>query len=126
MVQALTGSMTSAGITALTICEVMLRNSKQAKKLRKERARMRDAVHAGYAWMLNNFSVRKNKHGHAFHFYYLYGLERACELGQIATVGKLGGCGEPVCRLQQLGALEKGKRSLGAGAEVNPYPGKRL
>ena len=48
---------------------------------------MRDAVHAGYAWMLNNFSVRKNKHGHGFHFYYLYGLERACELGQVALIG---------------------------------------
>ena len=38
------------------------------------------AVNAGYAWMNNNFSVRKNKHGHGFDFYYLYGLERACEL----------------------------------------------
>ena len=48
---------------------------------------MRQAVNAGYAWMLNNFSVRKNKHGHGFHFYYLYGLERACELGFVALIG---------------------------------------
>lgn len=86
-VQALTGSMTSAGITALTICEAVLRNTRQGRKLRKECSRMRDAVQAGYAWMLENFSVRKNKHGHGFHFYYLYGLERACELGQIALIG---------------------------------------
>ncbi len=84
--QTLTGSMTSAGITALTICEAVLRDGNK-KKLRKERAQMRAAVNAGYAWMFNNFSVRKNKHGHGFHFYYLYGLERACELGQVALIG---------------------------------------
>ena len=82
--QVLTGSMTSAGITALTICQAVLG---QERKLKKERGKMQLAVRQGYSWMLNNFSVRKNKHGRSFHFYYLYGLERACELGQVALIG---------------------------------------
>ena len=96
----LTGSMTSAGITGLTICEAVLRSDRNLPKLndakgKRERPkrlfkRYEDARQRGYAWLLDNYSVRVNKHkqGFGFHFYYLYGLERACEIGQVALIGE--------------------------------------
>ncbi|MEE2886254.1 MAG: hypothetical protein VX951_02370, partial [Planctomycetota bacterium] len=104
----LTLSMTAAGITGVTICEAALLTAKPAppKKSSKRRSKkttkrskkpstkdlFRDFATAreqGYAWLLDNFSLRCNKHrlGYGFHYYYLYGIERACELGQIALIG---------------------------------------
>ena len=36
--------------------------------------------------MLHNFSVRDNPNGRHYH-YYIYGLERACELNRVALLG---------------------------------------
>ena len=102
----LTLSMTAAGITGLTICQAALQSgaapAKKKKKSSRRRTRKtakkpdskdlyRDIATArdqGYAWLLDNFSLRCNKHrlGYGFHFYYLYGIERACELGQVALI----------------------------------------
>ena len=72
------------------------RRSKKTSKRSGKKAGSKDlyrdiavARDEGYAWLLDNFSLRSNKHrlGYGFHFYYLYGIERACELGQVALIG---------------------------------------
>ena len=101
----LTSSMTAAGITALTICEVVLSSTwdvteddqkpRPARPMRPDRQTrpvIRDIVAArdqGYAWLLDNFSMRGNRHrlGYGFHMYFLYGIERAFELGRVALIG---------------------------------------
>lgn len=85
-----TGSMTAAGITGLTLCSSGLRMQKKGNpKLLLE---MDDAVRAGFLWFQHELSVRRNPSGNpdawgAWHLYYLYGLERACELNQVGLIG---------------------------------------
>ncbi|MEE2886154.1 MAG: hypothetical protein VX951_01870 [Planctomycetota bacterium] len=79
-----TGSMTAAGITGLVICDSALRQAE--KGTRKLRNRIRDAVDCGFAWLARHFSVEHNPNaGNHWHYYYLYGLERACELNGTAV-----------------------------------------
>ncbi len=62
------GSMTAGAVGALVICDHILGYDWK-----------RDPnVHAGLAWLRENFSVTDNpKRGKQWHYYYLYGLERA-------------------------------------------------
>ena len=89
-----------AGLRAgLTICEAVLRTDPSGirkKKGQKRRPKaklvfreLQKARDKGYAWLLEHFSVRSNLHHHGFgfHYYYLYGIERACEIGQVALIG---------------------------------------
>lgn len=79
-----TGSMTVAGITNLTICDAVLRSAKKGGSVL---SKTRRATQEGLAWLLKNFSVRHNP-GHSHHYlYYMYGLERAAELSQVALIG---------------------------------------
>jgi hypothetical protein len=84
--QAWTGSMTTAGITALAIAKDRLR----AKgRLDPERTRQIDrAMTDGVAWLSANFAVDRNPGEGGWHFYYLYGLERAGALTGLARFGK--------------------------------------
>ena len=80
-----TGSMTVAGIAGLTITEMFLGQEDRQAKLNccggDEIDRSALAVEAGSRWLGNNFSVTTNPRGGAgWHFYYLYGLERAGRL----------------------------------------------
>jgi hypothetical protein len=80
----LTGSMTTAGVTGITICEAVLFRERKGMELT---SKLRDAKRRGFAWLLYNFSVRSNKNHRAHYYYYLYGLERACELSQVRLLG---------------------------------------
>ena len=83
-----TGSMTTAGITGLTVCSSALRLSKKGNA--KLLAECDQAIRAGFVWFQQWMTVRHNPrptHGDAsWHLYYLYGLERACELNQVALI----------------------------------------
>lgn len=85
----LTGSMTTAGIAGLTLCSSALRLQKKGNP--KLLGDADAAVRAGFAWMQRNPTPRGNPTQHhvgpAWHLYYLYGLERACELNQVAWLG---------------------------------------
>ena len=76
------GSMTTAGIAGLTICAAALReDGVRGGKL----GDYLNAVRQGHAWLAQNFSVHENPNrGNSWAHYYLYGLERACELSQVA------------------------------------------
>jgi hypothetical protein len=99
--QPITGSMTTAGLSSLIICQSELWGSRQFKgDLRnKTRLGIRDAM----AWLQTWMEVRVNpvegldgKPAHPpapaiggpNHYYYLYGLERASILGRIRLYGK--------------------------------------
>lgn len=71
-----TGSMTTAGIACVAICQEGLWRSRSFRGA--ERKKSRDAIRDGLAWMQKNFTVSENP-GHpkkAHHLYYVYGLER--------------------------------------------------
>lgn len=84
-----TGSMTTAGIAGLTLCTSALRLQKKGNP--KMLSEADAAVRAGLLWMQKHLTVRGNPHrdhvGPGWHLYYLYGLERACELNQVALLG---------------------------------------
>ncbi|MFO1031666.1 MAG: hypothetical protein U1F60_11330 [Planctomycetota bacterium] len=84
-----TGSMTTAGISALTLCTSALRIDKKGNP--KLLADADAAVRGGFLWLEQNFSVRHNPGPRGewpnWQLYYLYGLERACELNQVALLG---------------------------------------
>ena len=87
---AVTGSMTSVGVASLIIaldCLTQLGSPKLGE------ARKTDALKAandGLAWLTHNFSVETNP-GHpqgSWHYYYLYGLERAGVLAGARNLGQ--------------------------------------
>lgn len=82
------GSMTTAGIAGLTICLAGLRDAgvRGGAKV----AEIHGSIRSGWAWLAKSFRVRENPGNPAQHaywrYYYLYGLERACELSQVARL----------------------------------------
>ena len=70
-----TGSMTTAGIAGLAIVKDRLRALGKSDKETEKKidASLIDAC----AWLAKNFAVNKNPGGGGWHYYYLYGLERA-------------------------------------------------
>lgn len=82
------GSMTCAGITGLTVCEAGMRDADQRRS--ELFARADAAIRNGFAWLAENFTVHwhpgRMSHRYSHFYYYLYGLERACELSGIALI----------------------------------------
>lgn len=82
------GAMTAAGIGGLALCRAGLLATNQGKAdvLPQIDAGMRD----GFAWFAQEFSVRHAPgfvgRNHRNLYYYLYGLERACELTGVARL----------------------------------------
>jgi hypothetical protein len=81
-----TASMTTAGLAGLLICQSELWNLRSfTGRLRQE---TRDAIRDGFAWMQTHFSVTGNPGGSGrWHYYYLYGLERAGILASTRFIG---------------------------------------
>lgn len=82
------GSMTSAGVSGL-----LLARDGMAAAGHTDRAlsrRIDDATRDGFAWLAANFSVRCNpgwpERGRFHWYYWLYCLERSCELDRIARL----------------------------------------
>lgn len=82
------GSMTAAGVGSLLVSRFGLLRTGQGKSdlLPKIDA----GIQSGFAWLGEEFSVRSNpgfvEKGDDSYYYYLYGLERTCELAGIALV----------------------------------------
>jgi hypothetical protein len=85
----ITGSMTTSGIIALTVCKAYLEGTSEcsagmAKAVSK-------GIRDGCAWIAHKFTVTQNPTGGGentiHHYYYLYGLERA---GMITLTPKFG------------------------------------
>lgn len=83
------GSMTCAGITGLAICQAaILDNEKMHRKMLQTNANR--ARNDGFAWLAKNMTVRYHPGAltrqFRWHYYYLYGLERAALLSGIALI----------------------------------------
>jgi hypothetical protein len=82
------GSMTAAGVGSLLVSRFGLLRTGQAKSdvLPKVDA----GIASGFAWLGEEFSVRSNpgfvEKGDDSYYYYLYGLERTCELAGVALL----------------------------------------
>ena len=81
------GSMTCAGIASLTICRAALGRKHRIPELRK----IDDAIDAGFAWLSAHRTVRRVAgdavdHHDGWYYYWLYSLERACELSSVRYI----------------------------------------
>jgi hypothetical protein len=84
----ITGSMTTAGLAGLVICQDELWQSRRFTA--EVRARTRKAIRDSMAWIQENFEVDRNPGlpGGGWHHYYLYGLERAGTLSRSRFMGR--------------------------------------
>lgn len=85
-----TGSMTCAGISCLAIVKDRLKDPrlKPAQALSKEEEKRIDsAMNAGIAWLSKSFTVTENPGKDGWHYYYLYGMERAASLIGLGNIG---------------------------------------
>ena len=81
-----TGSMTTAGVSSLAICRSELLGWSGYPKTISER--MERGVKDGLAWLNKNFAVDRNPPGRkGWHYYYLFGLERAGVLTDVKFIG---------------------------------------
>lgn len=82
------GSMTSAGVSGLLLARAGMAARGETDKALA--ARFDDAIRDGYAWLADEFSVRCNpgfaERGDHHWYYWLYCLERSCELAGIARL----------------------------------------
>lgn len=82
------GSMTAAGLTALTLCRAALELGEKNNPALD--TKIDDAIRANFAWLAANRSVRWNAgpptHRQKWFFYWLYSLERACELSRTGLI----------------------------------------
>jgi hypothetical protein len=83
------GSMTAAGLSGLVLARIgMQAAGHEDRALGKK---VDEAVRDGFAWLADNFSVRCNpgwaERGRFHWYYWLYCLERSCELDRIARLG---------------------------------------
>ncbi len=79
------GSMTTSGVAALVICKDALESLRQYTAIKKNTDQ---AIRDGCAWLARNFTVTGNPGYGAWHYYYLYGLERAGVLSLVRQFGK--------------------------------------
>ncbi len=86
-----TGSMTTAGIAVEAICRDALTKPERFSGYSDDFERkVGKSVQDGFAWIDRNFAVDKNppSGAPAWHYYYLYGLERACAFAGRELIGK--------------------------------------
>ena len=81
-----TGSMTTAGLASLIICQSRLWRARGFSG--QLRADVRRGIRDAMAWLQQRFAVNHNPGGEDhWHYYYLYGLERAGILGRFRFLG---------------------------------------
>lgn len=82
-----TGAMTTAGLACLAICQDELWSSRRFDAAL--RTRTRKAVRDALGWLQEHFAVDRNpgQPGNAWHYYFLYGLERAGVLARSRFIG---------------------------------------
>lgn len=83
----LTGAMTAAGLAGVVICQDELWSSRRFTA--EQRNRTRKSVRDAMAWLQDNFDVTRNpgQPQGGWHFYFLYGLERAGILARTRFIG---------------------------------------
>ncbi len=117
--RAASGSMTTGGVSSLVICRGELLGSDRHGE-EKDRIAVQ-AIRDGIAWLGHHFTVTTNpgSGGSNWHFYYLYGLERAGVLAGVTWMGDhdwyLEGARRLVREQSERGGWGGGFRLPGAG-----------
>lgn len=82
------GSMTCAGIAGLSLCRGALETEKERDKSLD--GKLDEGIRQGFAWLSANRTVRWNAgappNRNTWFFYWLYSLERACELSRVGLI----------------------------------------
>jgi len=83
------GSMVAAGVSGLTVC---LANLIEGGREPSEAEAIEQAIRDGFSWLHRNRAVRvvagfDRWHQDYWFYYWLYSLERACELSRVAWIG---------------------------------------
>ncbi len=86
------GSMTTAGLSTLAVTARMLQDDSDVGRDGQPDCcaphPVPDAFEKGRKWLARNFTVNTNPPGQNWHYYYLYGLERAGRLGNVRFFGQ--------------------------------------
>ena len=86
------GSMTTAGLSTLAVTTRMLQDDSDVDRDGRPDCcashPVPDAFEKGRKWLARHFSVNTNPPGQNWHYYYLYGLERAGRLGNVRFFGQ--------------------------------------
>jgi hypothetical protein len=121
--QPITGSMTTAALAVLAIArDACLKPERFSAYSVELDNKVQFSVQDGFAWLDKNFAVDKNPPAGApaWHYYYLYGLERACAYAGREKIGKHDwykqGASFLVSKQQKDGRWQTG--ALGAGGEI--------
>lgn len=77
------GSMTVAGITTLVVCRDALNDLNGGRAIM---GRLRAGVNRGFMWLDKHWDLQKI--AGAWHYYYMYGMERVCAFTDKGRVGK--------------------------------------
>ena len=114
------GSMTAAGVAAVTICATELTGHRHEKLVERAEQSARD----GLAWLGRNFTVTGNPPvSNSWHYYYLYGLERAGVLARVVYMGGHRWYAEGARHLVDAQGPDGGWRPLGAfGGQAGQPP----
>lgn len=80
-----TGSMTCSGVAALCIAKANLEGTSWFSKYKEK---LNTAIRDGCGWLAHNFSVTANPQSPDWHYYFIYGLERAGVLSLSRDLGK--------------------------------------
>jgi hypothetical protein len=81
-----TGSMTACGLANIVICTTILEARNSKAYTGELQAAAEKAWWDGVAWLHNFWSVTSNVGKGGYHYYYLYCLERACDLKRINLI----------------------------------------
>jgi hypothetical protein len=85
------GSMTAACIAGLAMCRAALLDL-GTPRTERTIARIDAAIDSGFAWLAEHFDVATNPNaindGYLWRYYYLYALERACELCDVTLIDR--------------------------------------
>jgi hypothetical protein len=86
-----TGAMTTAAIAVIAIANDALKRPKRFEPYTTQiENKAKRSVQDGFGWLDHNWAVEYNppRGAPAWHYYYLYGLERACEFGARPSIGR--------------------------------------
>jgi len=84
--KAATGSMTTAGVASLLICEELL--YPYARYRKRYETQVKQSIRDGMMWIQRHWNIEQNPHSHSYFTYWLSGIERVGDLQGTLVIGK--------------------------------------
>ncbi len=83
-----TGAMTGCGLAILLMSRYVLMQRDDAIWKKQDVKSIQQSIYDGYGWLDSKWSSSTNPVGNWYHIYYMYCVERACDLTGNALIGK--------------------------------------